>query len=89
MSETKLTAGRVRTEMAAIERTLERLSNKLDRMFPGARDQPGEGCILRETVVGIGQASSYIGGFRLASKEHINFLIEDYGLAALSEKGRE
>ena len=53
----KLTkAETVRQEMLAIDRDLARLERKLDRLFPNASGWPGEGCILRETVIGVGQA---------------------------------
>ena len=89
MSETKLTVGRVRKEMAQIEHALERLEKKLDRLFPGARSLPGEGCILRETIVCVGQASSYISGFRFASKDHIAGLIEELALSRATPREGE
>lgn len=80
----------VRQEMLVIDRALARVEEKLDRLFPAASGWPGEGCILRETVIGVGQARSYITGFYEASEDHINQLIAEFGPAAqrASKEGR-
>lgn len=51
----------IRRECRAIARALDRLDERMTRMFPGADGKPGNDDPVTETLIGLGQARAYVG----------------------------
>lgn len=80
---------KIRRECRAIAAALDRLETRMLRMFPGGEGKPGNDDPVPETLIGIAQASAYVGMIPAMSDAGIDDALLRHSALATPAGGEE